>query len=383
MPTDQLLIGRDGPQRRHVPIEAAPQRREQPLCGGVVNRCIRQDLDQLGCQFRPTLQLAVVPGSEDADDHPSGERVVEHAEHQLGVDLGPVGAPDDRRQAPAEESFGLVVEERFESLLEPLAAQGVGHQIEGGTAGEGPVGPAQEPLRRNVGVTDLSFLVGGDDGVLQAVEHRADARDGQRRLERSPPRHGRRCLGERVVVHDLRTGRRAAESRAGRRTVLGGQPHGEPHRLAGPVMPHLDAPCVRQRPHDVEAPPARCIGGRLLRRRVTSGGVTDLDTHELPGAVHADGDLELGCRMVHRVRGQLREHQHEGVRAVAAASGQRTEQEAAGLSDRRRGGRETPRDERHLRRAAVNARRHGSPPRPESMRVRIPVALLLPPEGNP
>ena len=123
MPTDQLLVGRDGPQRGHVPIEAAPQRREQPLCRGVVDRRVGQDLDQLGRQFRPALQLPVVTGSEDADDHPSGERVVEHAEHQLGVDLGPVGALDDRRQAPAEESFGLVVEERFESLLEPVAAQ--------------------------------------------------------------------------------------------------------------------------------------------------------------------------------------------------------------------------------------------------------------------
>ena len=90
------------------------------------------------------------------------------------------------------------------------------------------------------------------------------------------------------------------------------------------------------------APARRCVGDRLLRRRVAPGAVTDRDTHEARVAVHPDGNLELGCRILHRVRGELREHQDEGVRAVAAAGGQRTEQEASGSSDRRRGGREEP-----------------------------------------
>ena len=57
VPADQLLVGREGPQRGHVPVEAPPEGRQQPLGRRVVDRGVGQDLEQLARQLRPALQL--------------------------------------------------------------------------------------------------------------------------------------------------------------------------------------------------------------------------------------------------------------------------------------------------------------------------------------
>ena len=94
VPADQLAVGRERPQCGHVPVEPPAQRGEEPLGRRLVDRGVGEDLEQLARQLGPALQLLLVAGPEDADDDRAGERVVEDADDQLGVDVGAVGPLD-------------------------------------------------------------------------------------------------------------------------------------------------------------------------------------------------------------------------------------------------------------------------------------------------
>ena len=99
----QLVIGRERPQRGHVPAEPPPQGREQPFCRRVVDWRVRQQFEQFRRQFRPALQPPIVPGPEDAEDDAACDRMVQHAQDQVGLDVGAVRPLDDRRQPPPHE----------------------------------------------------------------------------------------------------------------------------------------------------------------------------------------------------------------------------------------------------------------------------------------
>ena len=280
VPAHQLLVRREGPERRHVPVETAPERREEPLGRRLADRRVGQDLEQLARELRPALQLALVAGAEDADDDAAGEWMVEDADDKLGVDVRAVGAFDDGGQPAPDELFGLGAHERVE-VVAHQGREGLGHEVDDGPPDEGPVGPAQELLGRRVDVADLAALVGGHHGVAQTVEHRAHAGDGPAGLGPS-----RRRARARAPSPRRRWLRRAGPATTCSSAYVPGamslaacerQRQREPHRLARTVVAHLDAPGLGQRSHDGQPATVRRVGGRLLQRRVAGRAVAHVD----------------------------------------------------------------------------------------------------------
>ncbi len=271
VPADEILVGRDRPQRRHVPVEAPAQCREDALGRRLVDGRVGEDLEQLARQLRPALKLLLVALADDADDHRPRQRVVEDADDQLGADIGPVGPLDVDVERRPDQIRGLRVHEGGVVVADGRRER-IGHEVVDGAPDEGAAGPAQQFLRRPVDVSDGALVVGGHDGVAQAVEHHPYALDGPGRVRgcggdrRSRDRRRRcrcRCRCRRrvpdaavptppVPIRRLRRGRVAVG--AGCR-----EGHGEPHGLARPVAPHLNAPGVGQRADNVQPAPVRRV----------------------------------------------------------------------------------------------------------------------------
>ena len=136
VPADEILVGRDRPQRRHVPVEAPAQCREDALGRRLVDRGVGEDLEQLARQLRPALELLLVPRADDADDHRPRQRVVEDADDQLGADVGPVGPLDVHVERPSDQVRGLRVHEGAVVVADGRR-QRIGHEVEDGAADQG------------------------------------------------------------------------------------------------------------------------------------------------------------------------------------------------------------------------------------------------------
>ena len=132
----------------------------------------------------------------------------------------------------------------------------------------------------------------------------------------------------------------------------------------------------RPRPCGASAPCSCGVG-------IPGGAVADLDPHAAAVGRHPHRHLELGRRMLHRVGGQLREHEHQRVRlAVAAPAGSWSSRNRRAWPDRRRGRREAARGSgRHrVRRRAID--RPWALPR-RSAAACIPVARTSAPAPQP
>ena len=101
-------------------------------------------------------------------------------------------------------------------------------------------------------------------------------------------RRRRRCRRRAVPGAGRRTGRRPPAAAGSPGAVGAGcrEGHGEPDGLARPVAPHLNAPGVGQRAHDVQPAPVRCVRFLFGWRGEAGGAVADLDPH--PAGVGCD-----------------------------------------------------------------------------------------------
>ena len=164
VPADQLPIGRQGPQRRHVPVQVPAQRREDALGRWLVDRGVGQDLEQLARELGPALQPLLVTGADDADHDRAGDRVLENADDQLGTDIGAVGPLDVDIERAADHVRSLGAHEG-PVVLTDGRGQRIGHEVEDGSADQCAAGPPEEILTRLVDVENGAHVVGGDHGV--------------------------------------------------------------------------------------------------------------------------------------------------------------------------------------------------------------------------
>ena len=275
-------------------------------------------------------------GTEDADDHRARRLVVEHGDDEFSVDLGAVGPPDHRGDAPAQQRRNLRVHEVLEAALE-LAGHGVGHDVEHGAPHQRARRPSHQLLGRRVGVADLALRVGGHHGVAQLVEH-GDAEPGPGRvkgersgIEEAVEGVGRARLlveqGARFPVHGY------GDGDLERRSRQLGQHGREPHRLGRRVAMQVDAPVIGERAHDLQPPTTWRVGRRRLGHGEAFGRVGHRDTDGSSALDQLDRNVELAGCMLHRVGGQLREHECQRLANLLAVLGQDVAEETPGFSD--------------------------------------------------
>ena len=121
---------------------------EDALGRRLVDRRVGEDLEQLARQLGPALEFRLVAGPDDADHDRAGERVVEDADDQLGVDVGAVGPPDVDVERTADEVRGLEPDE-CPVVVADRGDQRIRDELEDGPADQAAGRPARAAPRRH------------------------------------------------------------------------------------------------------------------------------------------------------------------------------------------------------------------------------------------
>ena len=107
---------------------------------------------------------------------------------------------------------------------------------------------------------------------------------------------------------------------------------GEPDRLALHAGGWNHAPIARERPDDLQASTREL--GRIRRAHdgIAGTAVADLDTNPVRQSI--DSDREMGDRVAHGIRGELRDHHGDGIGRARRHAANGVEHEPAGIAHR-------------------------------------------------